>query len=239
MKYLMLILLGPVNLLAQINTIQIDYKFENNAQDSKTIFFQKLTDNGKASLYITIDSTINNDTHTIIRKSPKHLGIFTDKIQNTLFMYSAIMSKDFYIKEDSITNKFQWTIVDSVRKTILNYNCKLAICKFRGREYRAFYTDFLPFFSGPWKFNGLPGVILEVKTTNDQFIFEAYRLSVSSKSIEINNPYTDEKIKFLPFIQHKKLSLKVLTAAQNKAQSQEKEDDITYTFKDNSIELLK
>lgn len=239
MKYIVIILISSVNLLAQINTIQVDYKFENNAQNSKTIFFQKLTDNGKYSLYITKDSTINNDPYTVVKKSPKRLGIFNDKVQNTLFMYSGIMGRDFYIKEDSITNKFQWVIVDSVKKTILNYNCKLALCKFRGREYRAFYTDELPFFSGPWKFGGLPGVILEVKSTNDWFSFEAYRISISGNTREINNPYTDEKIKFMPFIEHKKLSLRVLNAAQQKAQSQEKDDDVEYTFKDDSMELLK
>jgi len=154
-------------------------------------------------------------------------------------MYQPILNKDYYIKEDSLTNLFHWEMVDSVKKTILNYECRLATCTFRGRNYQAFYTDKLPFFTGPWKFSGLPGVILEAKTTDGKYTFIAYRLSLSTQEIQINNPYTDMRITFLSFIEHKKMLLKRLQAAQEKAQSQEKEEDVSYTFKDKSIELLK
>ena len=46
-------------------------------------------------------------------------------------------------------------------KNIGKFNCKKATCSFRGRNYTAWYTLEVPLPYGPWKLQGLPGVILE------------------------------------------------------------------------------
>ena len=59
---------------------------------------------------------------------------------------------------------------DSV-KTVCGYKCHLATCSFRGRDYKAWYTTQLPYPEGPWKFNGLPGLITEVYDTKNHYHF--------------------------------------------------------------------
>jgi GLPGLI family protein len=39
--------------------------------------------------------------------------------------------------------------------------CKKAVANFKGRNWIAWYAPSLPFQSGPWKLNGLPGLIIE------------------------------------------------------------------------------
>lgn len=56
---------------------------------------------------------------------------------------------------------FKWTIMDEGKK-ILGFRVQKAITQFRGRIYTAWFTREIPVTYGPWKFFGLPGLILEV-----------------------------------------------------------------------------
>ncbi len=72
-----------------------------------------------------------------------------------------------------------WTIQDSF-KNILDYRCQLANCKFRGREYYAWFTTEIPINEGPWKFNGLPGLIMEVYDKNRHYHFEIVNIKTDN-----------------------------------------------------------
>ena len=53
-----------------------------------------------------------------------------------------------------------WAFRDSV-KTVLGYECHLAETEFRGRRWSAWYTLEVPVSVGPWKLQGLPGLVCE------------------------------------------------------------------------------
>ncbi len=59
---------------------------------------------------------------------------------------------------------------------ILGYICNAAKTTFRGRTYVAYYAPELPYNDGPWKFGGLPGLILEVKDQSGEFHWEAKKI---------------------------------------------------------------
>lgn len=59
-----------------------------------------------------------------------------------------------------------WTLGDRTRE-ILGYPCRLATCRFRGRDYEAWYTEDIPLGIGPWKFRGLPGLILAINAVGE------------------------------------------------------------------------
>jgi GLPGLI family protein len=228
--------------LGQINSVEIQYKFDSKAGDgSLTTFIFDLKDNGIESLYSKKDTVIEDHKYMYIVNSDKtkNLGYYINKQDNILLTYLPIFKKDFYVKEDSLSSLFNWTIIDSVRTNILNYNCKLAVCNFRGRDYRVFYTEEIPFFTGPWKFNGLPGAILEAKTTDGIYSFSATRVKLSSTKIIIGNPYSDIKSKYYSFVEHRKISIKANQAFLKKLQTNEKDDDVEYSYKETSIEILK
>jgi len=65
-------------------------------------------------------------------------------------------------------NKFNWEITNDTI-TILGLKCNSAETYFRGRHYKVYYTNQLNYSDGPWKFGGLPGLILYVKS-QDNFI---------------------------------------------------------------------
>lgn len=66
----------------------------------------------------------------------------------------------------------EWTMEDST-KQVLGYTCQKAECDFRGRHYIAWFTPGIPLSDGPWKFNGLPGLILEAYDSRHYFHFLA------------------------------------------------------------------
>lgn len=51
-------------------------------------------------------------------------------------------------------------------------HCQKATTHFRGRDYIAWFCPDLPFHSGPWKLNGLPGVIVDAHDTINEVVFK-------------------------------------------------------------------
>jgi len=50
--------------------------------------------------------------------------------------------------------------------------CQKATATFEGKNWIAWYAPSLPFQSGPWKLNGLPGLIVEAYDTNKEINFQ-------------------------------------------------------------------
>ncbi|MFT3827798.1 MAG: GLPGLI family protein [Chitinophagaceae bacterium] len=55
-------------------------------------------------------------------------------------------------------------------------HCQKATCHFKGRNYTAWFCPDLPVPAGPWKLNGLPGVIVEAYDTQKEvcFMFDGF-----------------------------------------------------------------
>lgn len=75
--------------------------------------------------------------------------------------------KQVYIKET--TPQINWKIEKETKK-IGKFVCKKATTTFRGRNYTAWFTNEIPLPYGPWKLNGLPGLILEAYDSN-KFVY--------------------------------------------------------------------
>lgn len=64
-----------------------------------------------------------------------------------------------------------WAISDDTL-SVSGYLCQKATCRFRGREYIAWFTMDIPVSNGPWKFGGLPGLIMKVYDEDKLFVYE-------------------------------------------------------------------
>ena len=106
-----------------------------------------------------------------------HEAIFHDLARGRETVIGRIVATDF-IYEEPIPS-FSWHLTDEL-DTWCGYAVQKAICLFRGRTYEAWFTFDIPVSAGPWKFGGLPGLILKVSDTEQHYCFEA--ISVSNKT---------------------------------------------------------
>lgn len=88
-------------------------------------------------------------------------------------------------------HNMNWNIRNE-RTMILSYSCQKATTTFRGRTYEAWFATEIPINNGPWKFGGLPGLILKVSDSLNYFKFECIGIEHLNKKEPIkyyNLPY--------------------------------------------------
>lgn len=70
---------------------------------------------------------------------------------------------------------------------ILGYKCQKAATSFRGRKWEVWFTTEIPISSGPWKFSGLPGMILKATDNSGYFKYEAVGITQHPQPIYLYN----------------------------------------------------
>ncbi|WP_313091850.1 GLPGLI family protein [Chryseobacterium flavum] len=75
------------------------------------------------------------------------------------YLFRNISVDKYKIKEDK---KTEWNILPDKQK-IGEYNAQKATTSFGGREWTAWFTTEIPFQDGPYKFYGLPGLIVKIE----------------------------------------------------------------------------
>ena len=98
--------------------------------------------------------------------------------KETVTDIASTLRKSF-LYEDNLSIP-QWQITNEKQK-ILSYDCQKATTTFRGRQYVAWFTTEIPIPNGPWKFGGLPGLILKIYDSKENFIFECDGIELLKK----------------------------------------------------------
>jgi GLPGLI family protein len=83
--------------------------------------------------------------------------------------------------------KIQWKIFPET-KNIGSYNCQKALGICKGREYIAWFCADIPYNAGPWKLQGLPGLILEAVDSKNHVSFKFNRIETNAVSKDFIDP---------------------------------------------------
>lgn len=73
--------------------------------------------------------------------------------------------------EIKYTPIFNWKI-ENEKKKIGTYNCQKATLSFSGRQWEAWFSIEVAINNGPYIFSGLPGLIIKINDTKNNFDFE-------------------------------------------------------------------
>ncbi|WP_417430916.1 GLPGLI family protein [Halpernia sp.] len=69
------------------------------------------------------------------------------------------------------------------KKNILGYDCGEAEAVFKGRTYTAWYAKKLPIINGPYVFGGLPGLIMEISDSKNEYDFTLIGIDKKKENI--------------------------------------------------------
>lgn len=112
--------------------------------------------------------------------------LFKNYPRREMSFIDRIPPHNYFLIEQPM-NLFGWKIVKDTA-TISGYHCQKATAHFAGRDYIAWFTTEIPLSEGPYKFNGLPGLIIEISDTRKQYIFKLTSLERIKKGIRIEFP---------------------------------------------------
>ncbi len=201
-KLFMILFLVSFKIVAQ-NTysIEVTYKVGLNF-DYSEIYFSKLNFNNSKSYYVEDIKGENkkeeyeiSDGEKIIEYENNYNTIInTDLKSNTLFS-KVKLGEEFFLVKENLT-KIKWKIHEKSIDTILGYKCFKATGNFRGRIYTAWFTKDIPTKFGPWKLNGLPGLILEAKDHLNQVEFIVHKIKHLEKNKEFNYDFPKKDSKY-------------------------------------------
>lgn len=106
------------------------------------------------------------------------------KDKQTTVVYRTIFGGPIYIYTEP-TENIKWSIT-SDKKTILGYDCQKATATFRGRDYEAWFTMDIPSKYGPYKFIGLPGLILSLQDSLKEYCWDCIGIKKGNHKMTIN-----------------------------------------------------
>ncbi|WP_415327560.1 GLPGLI family protein [Chryseobacterium sp. MMS23-Vi53] len=190
---------------AQVNRFYYDYKYisdSTNKADVKSDMMLLDIDKNGSKYYsrekFVSDSTMKADITKQMKggfggsiniKRNMKPGMIYTSVTKTYPDYKVSLSEkigqtNYKIEEDQ---KPEWKILPDKQK-IGDYNAQKATTTFGGREWIAWFSTDIPFQDGPYKFYGLPGLIVKLEDKTGSHIMTL----VGNKKTEAS---TDEELK--------------------------------------------
>lgn len=112
---------------------------------------------------------------------PSYIYVYQN-IPERSIMYYDQKCGDAYYQYAEPWDEQHWEISDST-KTIIGYECVMAAGEYHGRQWTVWFAPEIPLSVGPWKFCGLPGLILEAADSKGEYSWTADGIVNSTKDI--------------------------------------------------------
>jgi len=126
--------------------------------------------------------------------------IFKNYPKEKITVTDDITPEDYIYEENKVDRK--WVLQEGMLK-VCGYECNKAVASFGGREWTVWYTPEITISDGPWKFYGLPGLILKASDATATHTFEAITIRKSDRPIYLNKNISQLKISKDLFIKNK------------------------------------
>jgi len=178
------------NICYSKNNISVEYtvrSLQSNAQSDGIEVYKLVLRDGYSSYY-KFNILESEKPKNVVKKELERVIKENDflikdyKSKNIVFKSNSSFVKDKIVKDSM--NLINWKINTTVSINILGYDCYKATGNFRGRNYTAYYTPKIPKADGPFKFSGLPGLILKISSDDNYTSFEATKIDLGD-----NNTY--------------------------------------------------
>jgi len=120
-----------------------------------------------------IDSMGINEKNIRKKAADYDFIVLKNQKENVTEKYYVIGLDKYSLKEDWA--KLDWKITEEVKK-IYDINCQKATLNYKGRSWVAWFSRDIPFPEGPYVFNSLPGLIVDMRDSRNDYIFTMIEL---------------------------------------------------------------
>lgn len=213
-KVILIIFLLPSIISAQQLTGVVSYKYVLNLFGVPNTQVAKMYFNNTESIFVHSKGKKGSITTTEDGKlwdgesfHERFGGWYQDTIGAVIFknlaekklIFREFLSATPYVTVEPNLPIQTWEITPE-KKKIGKFTCQKAKTKFRGRNYEAWFTTEIPINNGPWKFQGLPGLILEAYDDKRevQFLFESVEIPATG-SIKIQPALDGKNVDFATY----------------------------------------
>ncbi|MCX8525219.1 GLPGLI family protein [Chryseobacterium formosus] len=127
------------------------------------------------------NNIIWDDTPVVIRKKNSSVNSNYIHVQNMFIVDTE--------------DKVNWKLSNET-KSVAGYQLQKATTNFGGRNWTAWFTKDIALSEGPYKFNGLPGMIFEISDDKNNFKFslvKSYKLAKTYETIGIIENFAGQK----------------------------------------------
>lgn len=157
-------------------------------------------DGTRSFFYMAAIDKHPNSTPEMSRIIDTTFLVMTDLDKNELYALDFTWGSGFLWVKDSLY-PMTWNI-DTVTKKVGELNCTKATCNFRGRNYTAWFSNDIPKSKGPWKFGGLPGLIVELEDSQRHFVVSFAKVTNGTKPVKLPSA----KMEWKEFVVKKKIA---------------------------------
>lgn len=137
------------------------------------------------------DSILRNDIHKAFVNGTKgrEVNIVASSRRSAKYSYTIVQSSEgnsyfegygkdaYFYKEDIIKD---WKLLEE-SKMINNFNCKKVTLNYKGRTWEVWYDESVPLPYGPYKFTGLPGLVVKIESQDGEYSFELVKSTPKNK----------------------------------------------------------
>ncbi len=177
--------------IAQTHRFIYDVVYKKDSTSNITTKENYILDIGtKETKYYTYDFFVADSLITNNIPFPKEMKLNTSDIivhknnNNEFFQYDLLENTVFQLQ----TNDTQKWNLSQEKKNVKNLSLQKAITTWGGRNWTAWFAEEIPFQEGPYKFHGLPGLIVEIYDDKKNYHFELVR---SEKIKEEENQFIE------------------------------------------------
>ncbi|QQV01175.1 MULTISPECIES: GLPGLI family protein [Chryseobacterium] len=189
---------------------------------------------------IKADSRKGSVRYSVSKRYPKY----------EVSLHNRILMDQYKVAE---TRPIKWKIISEKQK-IAEWNVQKAEADFAGRHWNAWFTTEIPIQDGPYKFHGLPGLIVKLEDNTKSHIFTLQGIRnidsipsevFSSKKIAVNlkqydkiiRDYENDPTKGLKILQSGGITMKMIDDPNNNMKEHEQRQKAGIKKNNNRIEL--
>jgi len=182
--------------------ISYNYRFQEDKKDTNSrrteetlLFVGKEISYFVSAKKLAIDTILQKETNFIsamgrVNSLPKpKVNFEVIKLRDNKNSYFETIGISLY--KVSSQEIIDWKFEEGT-KQIGKYTCKKARTTFASRNYTAWYSEEIPLSEGPYKFRGLPGLILEMYDDRQEHYFSL--LSLEKKTYFLDLTHKQDQI---------------------------------------------